>query len=227
MGGSRDWYSAPGRRTHGKQTSYFEFLIPEFSKRNSFTPGLYASLHALDVQDLGFRFRLELWGGRRSAEAVPSNYVRMAYAFPHFETPAKAIQLEQLDIASSTGEQIHRLSDEGRLLLSLQNLYAYDDSERWFLHVGKQIIALDALPGTPAVLDNWKGPRRSYWMLQAFVVDVKVQAVLSGFDEKGAVSILNRLAPVAGNARLAEWHDVSIRQMRNIGQSLRDNYDLR
>ncbi len=198
--------------------------MPEFSKRDSFTTGLYTSLHALDIQDLGFRFRLELWGGRISAEAVPSNYVRMAYASPHFETPAKAIQLEQLDISSSTREQIHQLTDEGRLLLSLQNLYAYDDSERWFHHVGKQIIALDALPGTPVVLDYWKGPMRSYWMLQAYVVEVRVQAVLSGFDEKGAVDILQRLAPVAGNSRLAEWHDASIRHMRNIGQSLEDNY---
>ena len=216
MGGNRDWYSAPGRRARNEQTVRFELIIPEFSKRDSFTTGLYSSLHALDIQDLDFRFRLELWGGMISAEAVPSNYVRMAYASPNFETPAKAIQLEQLDIASSTRKQTHRLTDEGQLLLSLQSLYAYDDSERWFQHVGKQIIALDALPGTPAVLDCWKGPRRSYWMLQAFVVDVRLQAVLSGFDEKEAVSTLQRLAPVAGNDRLAEWHDASIRHMRNI-----------
>ncbi len=160
---------------------------------------------------------------------MPINYVRMVYAFPHFENSTKAIELEQVDIGEGSRRGLdHRLSDEGcqeAQLLSLnQNLYASSDRERWFHHLDKRTVALDAIPGTSAVLDYWRGPRRGYCIARVFKNDVRFQAVLSGFDEEEAVSILQRLAPIAGNGRLAEWHDTTIRQMRTIGQSLEGNY---
>ena len=200
--GSYDWYSAPNRRTaQGKQPGR-EFLIPDFSNRDDFSPGLYAGLYAFDIQDLDFRFRLKQWGSGTGG-TVPSSYVRMVYTFPDFEGPTKVIELEQFDIATSMRRQTHRLSDEGRqeaLLLSLnQNLYASSDRDRWFHHMDKRTVALDAIPGTSAVLDYWRGPRRGYCIARVFENDVRFQAVLSGFDEEEAVSILQRLAPIAGN----------------------------
>ena len=228
--GSYDWYSAPNRRTaQGKQPGR-EFLIPDFSNGDDFSTGLYAGLYAFDIQDLDFRFRLKQWGVRGpsgTGGTVPINYVRMVYAFPNFENPTKAIELEQLDIASSMIGQYHQLSyDECQeaLLLSLnQNLYASSDRERWFHHMDKRTAALDAIPGTSAVLDYWRGPRRGYCIARVFANDVRIQAVLSGFDEEEAVSILQRLAPIAGNDGLAEWHDTTIRRMRTIGQSFEGN----
>ena len=225
--GSYDWYSAPNRRTaQGKQPGR-EFLIPDFSNRDDFSPGLHAGLYAFDIQDLDFHFRLQQWGGSGTGGTVPSSYVRMVYTLPDFESPTKAIELEQIDIASSMRGQNHRLSDEGRqeaLLLSLnQNLYASSDRERWFHHMDKRIVTLDAIPGTSAVLDYWRGPRRGYCIARVFVNDVRIQALLSGFDEEEAVSILQRLTPIAGNDGLAEWHDTTIRRMRTIGQSFEGN----
>ena len=231
MRGSYDWYSAPNHRTaQGKQPGR-EFLIPDFSNKDDFSPGLYVCLCTFDVEDLGFHFRLKQWGVRGpsgTGGTVPSNYVRMVYTFPYFESPTKIIELEQFDTATSMRGQNHRLSDEERqeaLLLSLnQNLYASSDWDRWFHHLDKRVVTLDAIPGTSAVLDYWRGPRRGYCITRVFVNDVRIQALLSGFDEEEAVSILERLAPIAGNDRLAEWHDTTIRQMRTIGQSLEGNY---
>ena len=116
---------------------------------------------------------------------MPINYVRMVYAFPHFENPTKAIELEQLDIASSMRGQNHRLSDEGRQeaqtkLLSLnQNLYASSDRERWFHHLDKRVVTVDAIPGTSTILDYWRGPRRGYCINLIFVNDVRISGPTS------------------------------------------------
>ena len=234
MRGSFDWRSTPYRRTsRGKQPAHSEFLIPDFSEGKDFSPGLYASLRAFDVEDLGFHFRFQQWGsGNETGGTAPSDYVRMVYTFPHFKNPTKAIELEQVDIAEgSKRAQNHQLSDEGRqeaLLLSLnRNLYAPGNREQWFHHMDKQVTTLDAIPKTSAVLDYWRGPKRSYCIMRVFVGDVRIQALLSGFDDEEAVSVLGRLAPIASNERLAEWHDATIGEMRSVYRSLEDTYGER
>ena len=71
----------------------------------------------------------------------------------------------------------------------------------------KRIIILGALPTTSVVLDSWKGPKHSYWLLRAFIDEVGFLALMSGFGEEEARALLERLAPITGNERLAEWHD--------------------
>ncbi len=235
MRGSYDWYSAPNHRTARGEQPDREFLIPYFSNRDDFSPGLYACLYVFDVEDLGFHFCLQQWGcgngggGNETGSTVPSNYVRLVYTFPQFENPTKAIELEQVDIAKGSKRGLHHgLSDEGRqeaLLLSLKhNLYASSDKERWLHHMDKRTVTLDAIPETPAILDYWRVPTRGYCIMQVFVNDVRIQAALSGFDREEAASILERLAPIAGHDRLAEWHDTTIRQMQTIRQPLGGSY---
>ena len=70
-------------------------------------------------------------------------------------------------------------------------------------------------------LDFWKGENRGYCITHLSVADVQLQAVLSGFDQEEAVEMMKRLVPMAGDARLIEWHaDASRRLRREIDRLL-------
>ena len=72
----------------------------------------------------------------------------------------------------------------------------------------------DVIPAPLTFLDFWRGPRRGYCITQLSVADVRLDALLSGFDEEEAVEMMKRLVPIAGNDRLIEWHDGASRLLR-------------
>ncbi len=181
---------------------------PDFSRRDDFTPNLYENLYALDVQDWGFRFRL--YGWVKALRKEPYNGVRMLYVWPTLEAPTKCVKVEQIDLAPSNLRADRPSWREGQQEFELalqQHHHHSSDSEQWFQHIDKQTITIEAFPETSAELDSWKGPIRSYWILSAYVNEVKFLTVLSGFDEKEIGAILGKLAPFKGNDHLAEWHD--------------------
>ena len=125
--------------------------------------------------------------------------------------------MEQIDLAPSNLRADHLSWREGQQEFELalqQHHHHSSDSEQWFQHIDKQTITIEAFPETSAELDSWKGPVRSYWILSAYVNEVKFLTVLSGFDEKEIGAILGKLAPFKGNDHLAEWHDKEHREYR-------------
>ena len=83
-----------------------------------------------------------------------------------------------------------------------------------FHHMDKRPVFLEALPTIPLALDLWKGPRRDYWLFRAFVETVAIQAPLSGYNEEGAFSLLQPLAPFGPGTPLAKWRaDKTVRVM--------------
>ena len=182
---------------------------PSLQDKGRFGADLYANLYAFDVQDLGFRFRLLSWG-RASDKQALCGFVRMGYATLPYENPDKAIVVELNDLSKADTRVRPELSDLGRqemLLLTHQHLYSSSYAERWFHHLDTQTLSLEALPKTTVVLDAWISPMRSYWIARAFLGGVRLDIVLSGFDEEEVGATLKRLVPIADNDRLAEWHD--------------------
>ena len=142
----------------------------------------------------------------------------MCYLSPSHETPQKAAQLELVDLKATNVIPDPQSSDDGRqeaLLSSHQSLYAVGHRELWFHHIHKRTTTLGALPTTSVVIDSWKGPKRSYWLFRAFIDKVEFLALMSGFGEEEARALLERLASITGNGRLAEWHDSEHRDYMN------------
>ncbi len=175
----------------------------EFSKGNIFTFDVYA----LDVADLGMKFRLIHWS---TSTMKTCNSIGMCYVSPSHETPQRVAQLKFVDLEASNVMPEPQSSDDGRqeAVLELhQGLYPSECRESWFLHMDKRALTLDAFCGTPVVLDFWMGPRRRYWMWRAFLGQVAFQALFSGFEESDASDAMSRLVRVTPDSSLADWHD--------------------
>lgn len=177
--------------------------LPAFCKRDAFT----FDLQALNVPDMGMRFRLLQWG---TTETGLCKSVNMCYLLPSHEDPVKAIQIMQADLEATNVMPAPGLSDEGRqdqLLRSHQELYAGQHREHWFLHVDKRTCRLETLTMAPLALDAWQGPRRAYWIWRTFVGQVAFEALFSGFSQEEASTTMTRLVRIAADANLAQWHD--------------------
>ena len=201
--GRKLFFSAPGQRnSNGGQLGKSKLPTIEFLKRGSFTFNLYA----LDAINLGMCFRLMQWGLTDTGQC---NYIKMCY-LSSYESPTRAAQIEQRDLVASKVIPDPQSSDDRRqeaLLSSHQMLYAARDRELWFHHTSKQTITLKALSGTLVALDSWRGPKRSYAILRAFLDEVELQVLVSGFSEERARELAEGLVHVSTNASLAEWHD--------------------
>ncbi len=222
LGGKKDWHSAPGQRASLKLLGHSELPGPDFSKRDDFTLNLYENLYALDIQNLGFRFRL--FGWVRVLRKGPYNGVRMVYVWPSFEAPTKCSKVEQIDLAPSKPRADRLLWKKGQqeFMLSLhQQQFHRSDTEQWFQQIFKQTIAIEAFPESPTELYSWKSTIRSYWILRTFMNEVEFLAVLSGFDETEVGAILGMLVPLEGNIHLAEWHDKEHREFHERRNSSR------
>ena len=177
--------------------------LPAFCKRDAFT----FDIQALDVLDMGMRFRLLQWG---MTETGLCKSVSMCYLSPSHGNPVKAIQIGQIDLEAANVMPDPQLSDEGRqeqLLRSHQELYAGQHRERWFFHVDKRTCRLETPTMAPVALDAWRGPRCAYWIWRAFFGQVAFEALFSGFSKEEASTTMMRLVRVSADADLAKWHD--------------------
>ena len=228
--GAFDWYSAPRRRgsfafmtagpgkSRGPRPDAAEILIPDFSNPDDFSPALYANLCAFDVEDLGFHIRLGGWGRAGRDKMAPFNHFRLEYAFPNFGGPAKVMELNQGAYSWPQRTSLYELAFEGRQerIFSIhQQMYAPLGRDYSFEHVTMRTFTPDLDSAPMTFLDFWRGPNRGYCIVQFPVGDVQLQAVLSGFDQEEAVEMMKRLVPMAGDARLFEWHASASRRLRS------------
>ena len=93
-------------------------------------------------------------------------------------------------------------------------MYAPLGRDHSFEHVTMRTFAPDLVSAPLTFLDFWQGPNREYCITHLSVADVELQAVLSGFDQEEAVEMMMRLVPMAGDARLFEWHASASRRLR-------------
>lgn len=213
------WYSAAGRRSsRGTKLDPGEYQIPDFSNGDDFSPPLYADLCAFDVEDLGYHVRLRQWGRVGGArDAAKCSHFRLVYAYPDFDRPTKVMELD-LEEATERSRYIspYELPYEGRqeeTFVLHQQLYA--GARDWsFEHVTMRAFTPDRITAPLTFLDFWRGALRRYCITQLSVADVKIQVILSGFDDEEAVKMIGRLVPIAGNARLIEWHDGASRRLQ-------------
>ena len=207
----------PGK-SRGPRPDPAEILIPDFSNPDDFSPALYANLCAFDVEDLGFCVRLQQWGGGGPDETAPCSHLRLVYAFPDFGRPAMVMELDQDAYSWPQRSSLYELAFEGRQerIFSIhQQMYAPLGRDRSFEHVTMRTFTPDLISAPLTFLDFWKGPNREYCITHLSVPDVELQAVLSGFDQEEAVEMMKRLVPMAGDARLFEWHVRASRRLRS------------
>ena len=216
---SKVWFGVPGpRSSRGPRLDPAEILIPDFSNPDDFTPALYPSLCAFDVEDLGFHVRLGQWGRGGSDEPTQCGHFRLVYAFPNFGGPAKAMELDQGAYSWPQHTSLYELAFEGRQerIFSIhQQMYAPLGRDHSFEHVTMRTFTPHLIPAPLTFLDFWRGQNREYCIAQFPVSEVQLQVVLSGFDQEEAVEMMKRLVPVAGNERLLEWHADASRRLRS------------
>ena len=162
---------------------------------------------------------MQQWGSGRADESAQCGHVRLVYAFPNFRRPAKAIELDQGDARNRPLPiSPYDLPFEGRqkaLFILHQQLYAHRGRDLSFEHVTMRTFTSDLTAAPLTFLDFWRGENRVYCIAQFSIDAFQLQAVLSGFDEAEAVEMMKRLVPIAGNARLLEWHDGAARRLRS------------
>lgn len=172
-------------------------------------------VYALDAIDLGLRFRLKSWGW---TEHRRCNHVALCYVAPTHASPNSATEIRELDLAASNTIPDVRLSDEGRqeaFLRRHQELYAKTERELWFHHVQMRPLMLDVQGGITAVLDIWRGRKREYHLLRAFIGDVELQLLTSGVDVGQMQATIDSLVVLKSKPLLARWHDDEHRAYMN------------